>query len=154
MLSIELDKDTYMPGETVKATIKYAFSKPVSARGLEASLVCFERKQVKTRIVMDQYDYRLEHELGVPKSTNIKTETSEEGRTVFSQKKKLSGQDVYTSGQAEASFDIPSDAPATSHEFGHDGKIHVWTLSVKLDIPLAFDKNASKEVFVGGLAQY
>ncbi|MFA5106628.1 MAG: hypothetical protein WC506_06745 [Candidatus Micrarchaeia archaeon] len=154
MMRIELDKDSYMPGETVKATVKYSFSSPVSARKLEASLVCMERKQVKTHTVMDQDDYRIEKELGIPKSTNIKTETSEQSSTAFSQKKELGGQNIYTNGQAEVSFELPQDAPATSHEFGHDGKIHVWTLSVKLDIPMAFDKNASKEVFVGGLLEH
>ncbi len=154
MFDVTLDKDNYMPGDTVKATVKYSFQKPIAARALDATLECQERKMVKTQVVMDQYDYRLEKELGIPKSTNIKTETSEEAKTAYSKSKEISGKGEYLTGEAEVSFDLPQDAPATSHEFGHDGKIFVWTLRVKLDIPMAFDKNASKEVFVGGFSEY
>ncbi|HQT44585.1 MAG TPA: hypothetical protein PLO51_01285 [Candidatus Micrarchaeota archaeon] len=151
MITIEFDKAQYMAGETVTATIRAMFSKPVKARALEARLVCEERKIVKALVAMNQDDYMLEKELGIPKSTNIKTETFEESSIVFTQSAKIGGAAEYSGGEFKAAFKLPDNAQPTSREFGHDGKIHVWKLHVKLDIPFGFDKNASKEVVVAGL---
>ncbi len=153
MITIELDRGSYRGGETVKAKITLSFSKPVNARALEAKLVCLERKIIKTQTIMDHSDYRDEKDLGISRSTHIKTDISEENRTVFSQVKKIGAQAAYTTGEFDVDFTLPANAPATSHEFGHDNKTDVWTLHVKLDIPFALDKNASKEVIVGGLGE-
>ncbi len=151
MITIEFDKAEYAAGETVIATIRATFSKPVKARALVARLACEERKIIKTHVAMTQDDYMQEKDLGIPKSTNIKTETYEESAIVFTQSAKIGGAGVYSGEEFKASFKLPEDAQPTSREFGHDGKIHVWTLHVKLDIPFGFDKNASKDVFVAGL---
>ncbi|MCX6772576.1 MAG: hypothetical protein NTV88_02285 [Candidatus Micrarchaeota archaeon] len=151
MISIALDKSEYMPGDTVRATISLKLKKAVKARGIYVRLVCRERKQVAEQRVMDKYDYDREKELGGFKETHIITQDVEHSRTLFRKENKPAGEGEFLEGEYETTFTLPSDAKPTSHEFGHDKAIHIWTLHVKLDIPLSFDANAEKEVIVGGL---
>jgi hypothetical protein len=50
-------------------------------------------------------------------------------------------------------FTLPGDAAPTSHDFGHDNKMNVWKLKIRLDIPFALDENAEAEIFVEGLGK-
>jgi methionine-rich copper-binding protein CopC len=151
MMRIRLDKGSYWPGEEITATITLDFSKPVKARGLYAKLSCKEREVVEKTEYMTQDDYRRQRELGMQPSSHMKTTTREEEETLFEREVKLSGESEYSSGEYEVKFTLPADAKPTSHEFGHDKKIHVWKLRARLDIPWALDKKAEKEIFVEGL---
>ncbi len=151
MITIALDKPSYSPGETVLATIGIKMKKPARARSLLATLSCEERHRVVEQKVMDNYDFERERELGGFKETHLYQVTSEHSNRLFHDKKVVSGEKEYSSGEYSVSFVIPPGGPPTSREFGHDGKIHVWKLHVKLDLPLAIDENAEKEVFVEGL---
>ena len=152
MISISLDRASYAAGGTIIATISVSGKKPVKARGLSAKLECSERRQVKTEVMLDQYDFNRDEKLGIPYSTNMKVRTDELDSVVFSQEKPVSGEREF-SGEAvfTVQFILPSDAKPTSLEFGHDGAIHAWKLRAKLDIPMALDENAEVDVFVEGL---
>lgn len=151
MMAIELDATSYMPGDTVRARIRVKPDRPVKARGLYAELVCSERRRKVEQRVMDNYDFEREKELGGFKETHMVSQTSEHESTLFRKEIKVAGENDYSDGEFEAVFTLPGNAAPTSHEFGHDNKIHVWKLRAKLDIPLAIDENAETEVFVGGL---
>ncbi len=151
MLSLSLDRNSYAPGETISATISLSLKQPVKARGLFASLACNERSRVQAMRTMTPDEVTRERELGIPHSSDIKTEVHETSGVRFPQEKKIRGEGVFGSGIFKVEFLLPNDAPPTSREFGHDNKIHIWKLRAKLDIPLAPDENAVAEVFVSGL---
>ena len=152
MLSVTLDRASYAAGDTIIATISVRQQKPVKARGLSAELTCTERKQVKTEVVLDKYDFDRDEKLGIPYSSNMRTKTEELDSAVFSEEKSLAGAREFL-GEAifTVQFSLPQDAAPTSREFGHDNAIHFWKLHVKLDIPMAMDEHADAEVFVEGL---
>src|SRR3989339_167231 len=135
-MSVKTDKQSYNPGETVTAAITVNFKKPIKVRGIFAELVCMETHRLKTHVAMDRYDYHLDKELGVEKSTNIRTQVQDIRRTIFSEKKKVAGEGEYATGTFEVQFTLPDDAWATSYEYGHDNKIHKWVLSAKFDVPM------------------
>ncbi|VVB66205.1 Uncharacterised protein [Candidatus Gugararchaeum adminiculabundum] len=151
---ISCDKEKYGAGDEVKVEIGMGLGKQVKARGLYATLVCMERERISNSRVMDQYDYDRQKEMGIVKSTNVYTETREETRERFKQEKKVSGPGFYSEETFKVAFTLPADAPPTSHEFGHDSKITEWKILLKLDIPMAPDKNDEVEVFVTGLGGY
>lgn len=151
MLTIKLDKDAYQPGDTITVTVQVDRDKPTKARGVFISLSCSKRKMEKESRVMDQYDFDREKELGGFKHTHLTSETVEKSSIVFSEEKAASGEQEYTDEIVEASFVLPNSAPPTSHEFGHDNAIYVWTVTAKLDIPLAIDDSTQKEIVVEGL---
>jgi len=152
MISISLDRASYSAGDTISATISVRQQKPLNARSLSATLVCAERKQVKTTVVLDRYDYDRDREMGQPYSSHMETKTEERSRTAFEQSKQACGQHTF-SGEEQfiVQFLLPQDAKPTSYEFGHDGAIYVWKVRAKLDIPMAPDEHAEAEVFVQGL---
>lgn len=151
MIRIETDKRSYWPGEKITATILLDFRKPIKARGLYAGLWCQEKEKRKTTTYLDAYDYRMEKELGIPRSTHMKTVTREEEETLFEKEVRIAGEGEYTKGEFTLNFTLPRDAKPTSYEYGHDSKIHSWKLKVRLDIAMGLDKNAEKEIFVEGL---
>jgi len=151
MMGIELDKAEYFPGETIRAKIRVSMGKPVKARGVYAELLCSERHRVTSHRVMDNYDFEREKEMGGFKETHMVSHVTEHDSMKFRQEKKVAGEGMYANNEFEAVFDLPPNAVPTSHEFGHDNKIRRWKLRVKLDIPLALDDSAEKEIFVGGL---
>jgi hypothetical protein len=91
--------------------------------------------------------------LGIPHTTDIKTEVRERSGNWFFQEKKIAGEQILYKAELSASFQLPHNAMPTSYEFGHDNAIHIWKLRVRVDIPLALDMNAEKEVFVEGLGR-
>lgn len=151
MLTLATDKTGYSAGEEIVATITLSLKKPVNARGIYAVLECQEtHKQQQTR-PMDQYDYDREKELGIPRSTHLRTSTIYHEEVIFRKEVKVAGEGEFNSGEFQARIRLPPDAKPTSREYGHDNKIHVWKLKAKLDIPLALDKGATTEIFVDGL---
>jgi hypothetical protein len=152
MISITLDQASYAAGGVVNATISVRQKKPLKARGLIATLICTQRKQVKTQVVLDKYDFERDREMGQPYSSHMETKTEVRESILFSQEKKICGEREF-SGEENFSvqFSLPANASPTSREFGHDNTIHVWTLRAKLDIPFAIDENAAADVFVEGL---
>ena len=152
MLEIHLHSQSFRPGEPVRATIRLALAKPVKARSLAATLECFEKRRVEVQKVLDQYELDRRKELGIPPAGNMITTTEERSSTIFSREQVISGETDYSRGEYRVSFPLPADAKPTSREFGHDGKIHVWTLRAKLDVPRAIDENAETEVIVSGLS--
>lgn len=151
MLSISLDKPSYSAGEEVKAAIILSLGSEKKARGLFASLICIERKQVKTTVVLDKYEFDRDRELGQPYASHMETRNELREKIFYSREAKISGEGSYSSGEFTVSFTLPQNAPPTSHELGHDNLIHVWKVKAKLDIPLAPDENAEAEVVVEGL---
>ena len=151
MLKIATDRTSYAAGDEIVATITLSLKKPVKARGLFAVLECYESHKVEVTKQLDQYDYDREKELGIPRSTNLKTSTQVHDDIIFRKEVKIAGEKVYGTENFEVKFQLPKDAKPTSKEYGHDNFIHVWKLKVKLDIPLTIDKNAEKEIFVDGL---
>ncbi|MFH1222082.1 MAG: hypothetical protein V1492_03285 [Candidatus Micrarchaeota archaeon] len=151
MISIATNKSSYWPGDEIAASVELVLKKPVKGRGLIAVLECHESHKVEVTKQLDQYDYDREKELGIPRSTHLKTETHFHDEIIFKKEMKLAGERVYGKENFEVKFQLPKDAKPTSKEYGHDKFIHVWKLKVKLDIPLTIDKNAEKEIFVDGL---
>ncbi|MCX6771342.1 MAG: hypothetical protein NTX79_04770 [Candidatus Micrarchaeota archaeon] len=152
MISVSLDRASYAAGDTITATISVSQQKPLSARGLSAALSCTERRQVKTEVQLDKYDFDRDEKLGIPYSSNMATKTEELDSVISSQEKALSGaREFFGEEKFTAQFALPPDAAPTSREFGHDSTIHIWKLRAKLDIPMAMDENAETEVFVEGL---
>jgi len=152
MLSITTDKQQYMPGDIINIEVRFTGNKTIKARSLSATLWCAERKRIQRTRVIDSYDFAREKELGMAPTTNVRTETLEEERTPYERTNELAGSREYNSGETfSGKFIIPGNAPATSHEWGHDNKIDIWKLKAKLDIAWAPDENSEIEIFVGGL---
>ncbi len=150
MISILTDKPSYRFGETIHATIEIKLGKPTKARGVVAELACEEETIHKTTVVIDKYNLDREHELGVPYSGVVKTEEEKNSQTTYDKDIVISGEGTYHNNTIETKIPIPSSGRPTSHEYGHDNRIVVWTLSVKLDIPMWPDEGAEKEVFIEG----
>ena len=144
MLTIALDKPSYSPGDTIRATITLRLNKPVRARALVAKLICSEKGQHKAGFSRD-----LERELGRPYSSRRETGSEVRAKNWFSQEKKVEAGGEYSSGDFPVEFTLPKNAPPSSHDFGHGEFMHAWKLSAKLDIPLALDENGDIEVIVG-----
>ena len=153
MITIRFLKPSYWPGEEVEAEIVLSLRNPVRSRGLYGIVDCVEKKHVVTKKYLDQYDYDRMKELGVTPSTNIQVSHREEQNKLFHREFKISGEREYYKETFPVRLFLPKDAVPTSHDFGHDNKIHVWRLRVRLDIPLAIDKNAEAEIFVEGLGR-
>jgi len=152
MISISLDRAAYAAGDTIIATISVRQAKPLPARSLSATLVCNERKRIKTQVVLDRYDYDRDKEMGQPYSSHMETKTEERARAAFEQEKQICGQHTFSGEETfTVQFTLPQSAAPTSHEFGHDNAIYIWKVRAKLDISFAPDEHAEAEVFVEGL---
>ncbi|MCX6769416.1 MAG: hypothetical protein NT051_01915 [Candidatus Micrarchaeota archaeon] len=151
MLTVQLDQQSYSPGDIISAAIILKLDSEKRARGLFARLVCVEQTLHKTNVVLDKYEYDRDKEMSIPYSSHMETRTETREKTWFSKEIRLVGNGTFASSEYTAVFQLPPGAPPTSHEFGHDGKIHVWKVCAKLDIPLAIDENGEAEVFVEGL---
>ncbi len=150
MISIAFDKGSYCAGETMNVSVHLKMEKPVKARALVVEFACYERRKVKVTRELDEYDFARRRELGLVYTSNVTTEVVEESTRRHYQKKEFTGGE-FSNAVFEAAFSIPADAPPTSLEFGHDGKTFAWKVFAKLDVPLAIDENAEKDVFIEGL---
>ena len=153
MIKINFSKSSYWPGEEVDAEVTVSFGKPIKARGLYAILECMEKKHVVTKRYLDHYDFERMKELGITPSTNISVTHREEQNKIFEKEFQIGGERAYYKENFPLRFSLPKDAAPTSHDFGHDNMIHVWKLKIRLDVPMALDKNAEAEIFVEGLGK-
>lgn len=142
------DKEEYLPGETVNATIRISLGKPVKARGIFAVLYCDEMTKVSVERVMTDFERQQRRELGMFADTHLKKDTDYRHKIVHKQEKKIAGEGEFSSGEYEVSFALAQNAHPTDLEYGHNNKIVQWKLKAKLDIPLAPDLNAEKEIIV------
>ncbi|VVB98622.1 Uncharacterised protein [uncultured archaeon] len=150
-MAIFLNKSEYRAGDEVEATIRLDLGKPTKARGLFATLIGTEQKKTTRTRHIPQAEIEEKRRLGLYTEVPFTQETQIEDRVIFQEEKKVAGEGAFEKGEYNISIRLPPGAPPTSREFGHDNKINVWKLNVKLDIPFAIDVNASHEVFVGGL---
>jgi hypothetical protein len=153
MIKITFSKSSYWPGEEVDAEIFVSLGKPVKARGLYGVVEGIERKHVVTKKYLDHYDYERMKEMGVTPSTNITVSHREEHNKIFHKEFRIAGEKEYSKETFTVKFLLPKDAAPTSHDFGHDNKINIWRLKIRLDIPFALDENAEAEIFVEGLGK-
>jgi len=137
---------TCSAGDRVSATITLTLKKPVHARSLSARLYCVEEKKVEVKREMDPYDYRMDKELGIQRSTNLRTTTSVSQAIPFAETKEISGEKEYESGAYTVEFHIPESAPHS--QYWANGRKVTWRMEAKLDIPMSMDVSSSAEIEV------
>ncbi|MFA5412632.1 MAG: hypothetical protein WC350_04785 [Candidatus Micrarchaeia archaeon] len=133
-------------GGKVSAIIILELKKPVRARSLSARLYCVEQKKVESTREMARDDYRMDRELGVQRSTHLRTTTSVMETVAYAETKEVSGEKEYKSGRYEVEFSIPSSAPGSQPWSG--GRKVTWRMEAKLDIPMSMDVSSSAEIEV------
>jgi hypothetical protein len=133
-------------GGKVSAIIILELKKPLRARALSARLYCVEEKKVESTREMVRDEYRINTELGVPVSTNLRTTTSVSETVAYAETKEISGEKEYKSGRYEVEFKIPDSAPRTQ-EWANGRKV-TWRMEAKLDIPMSMDVSSSEEIEV------
>ncbi len=137
---------TCAAGDRVSATIVLDLKRPVKARSLSARLYCIEQKKVAVSREMDRYDYRLDTELGIPRSTHLRTTTSVSESVVFAETKEISGEKEYNDSSYSVEFRIPESAPHSQH--WANGRKVTWRMEAKLDIPMSMDVSSNAEIQV------
>jgi len=153
MIKITFSKGSYWPGDEVDAEVFVSMDKPRKARGLYGIVDCVERRHVVTKKYLDHYDYERMKEMGVVRSTNVEVSHREEHHKLFHKEFRIAGEREYQKEIFQVKFVLPRDAAPTSHDFGHDNKMNVWRLRIRLDLPMALDENAESEIFVEGLGK-
>jgi|GEM_PF-2969832 hypothetical protein len=149
-IAIETSKQEYLPGESLNARVKFNFKKPVKSRGVHAILHYHEKKKKMTYSSIPPDEIRRMKELGLEVTTTVKmVETMEEKSVIVADKKLYSGE--ISDQLLTFSLNIPERSPATSYVWGHDGRIVVWYLKIKVDISMSPDINDEKEIIIGGL---
>jgi hypothetical protein len=133
-------------GGKVSAIIILELKKPAHARALSARLYCVEEKKVQTTREMITDDYRQNTELGVQRSTHLRTITSVTETVAYAETKEVSGEKEYKSGRYEVEFSIPSSAPSSQPWSG--GRKVTWRMEAKLDIPMSMDVSSREEIEV------
>lgn len=148
---IEPDKKSYHPDEIVKIKIMLKLKELVNANAIYAIVYCYEKKKKEKYVPIPHDEMMRMKELGFHITTNIKRiEEYVEGK-VYNDEIKIAGKGKYLNQIFEAWVRLPPNATRTSYVFGHDNKINVWRVKVKIDIPFAPDINVEKEIFVAGL---
>ncbi len=150
-IEIMLDKDEYAAGDTITATVLLSLGKAVKTRGVFAELVCTEKRKVNITRHIPQSEIEERKKLGLYTEVPFTKEERVEEHVIHREVKRLGEEGGYQQKEFSVKFALPQNAQPTSREFGHDSKIHIWTLRVKLDVPFALDINAEREVFVSGL---
>lgn len=148
---IELDKTSYVADDTVKAKIMLRLSEPINSNGIYATIYCYEKRKIEKYAPIPPDEILRMKELGIPIATHVKKiEETTEGN-VHSEERKIAGKGRYFNQTFEVEFKLPKNAAPTSYALGHDNKISIWRIKVKIDIPFALDISAEKDVFVAGL---
>lgn len=150
-ISVILDKNEYSAGETIEATVELNLSRVVKARAIFAKLTCNEKKKTKHTRHIPRDEIEEKRRLGLYTEVPFTQVEIIESRTIFKDEKKIADNGNYLKEKFTIMFKLPSDAASTSREFGHDNKITIWNLHVKIDIPFAIDITVDKEVFVAEL---
>ncbi|MDD2655770.1 MAG: hypothetical protein PHQ80_03840 [Candidatus ainarchaeum sp.] len=133
-------------GGKASAAITLELKKPVRARSLSARIYCVEEKKVESTREMVRDDYRMDKELGVQRSTHLRTTTSVMETVAYAETKQVSGEKEYWSGKYEVEFSIPDSAPRSQQWSG--GRRVTWRMEAKLDIPMSMDVSSSVEIEV------
>ena len=133
-------------GGKASAIIILELKKPVRARSFSVRLYCVEEKKVVAKREMDPYDYRIDRELGLQRSTNLRTTSSVTETVAFAETKEVSGEKEYRSGRYSVEFSIPDSAPRTQGWM--NGRKVTWRMEAKLDIPMSMDVSSSAEIEV------
>jgi len=123
-------------GGKVSAIIILELKKPVRARALSARLYCVEEKKVEGRREMNRDEYRINRELGLQVSTNLRTLTSVSETVAFAETKEVSGEKEYQSGRYSVEFSIPDSAPRTQGWM--NGRKVTWKPSWTYPCPWTF----------------
>lgn len=131
MLAIMLDKPSYVRGETFTASVQFDSKGSVKCRKFVATLICDEKTNLK--------------EMQIDAKEEVHIERLYELEQVLASDCELSP------GRYKVAIKIPENAPPSDYEYGSDHKIRIWKLHVKLDIPLAPDEHAEKEVHIHGI---
>ncbi|MFA5049420.1 MAG: hypothetical protein WC501_00270 [Candidatus Micrarchaeia archaeon] len=145
-IKISTDKEKYFAGEIIHAEIELKLGAQINARALEINLNCIQTKRIKSMREMDQYDYRLDKEIGIPRSTHLRTIISEKTETIYSEIKKIIANGKFSSEKFNIEFEIPWGAKSTKKNFDYDETKRFWRIDAKLDIPQAMDISASKKI--------
>ncbi|MEW6528887.1 MAG: hypothetical protein AB1391_03290 [Candidatus Micrarchaeota archaeon] len=150
-ISIFLNKSEYNAGDELEATIQFDLDNTVKANGIYAKLMCMEKKKtIHTRHIPHS---EIEERKNLGLYTEVpftQTEVITE-KMIYNEEKKIAGAGNYQKNEFRIMFAIPRNAVPTSIEFGHDNKINIWKLHVKINIPFALDINATHDIFVAGL---
>ena len=125
-LDIDLIKNSFLPGEMVKGTLKLILKKPVNARRFLVSLMGEEWVDVSC---------------GSGKTRRAKKEEI----NIHSEVIQLSGEGLLDFVEKDFEFKIPENAPPTIK--GEEAGLR-WLVHAKLDVPMGRDKNERVEVFV------
>jgi len=125
-LDIDLIKNSFVPGEMVKGTVKLVLKKPVNARRFLVSLIGEEWVDVSC---------------GSGKTRQHKKEEI----NIHSEIIQLSGETLIDFMEKDFEFKIPENAPPTIE--GDEAGLR-WLVHAKLDVPMGRDKNERVEVFV------
>ncbi len=145
-IKISTDYEKYSPGEIINADIELKLAGEIRARTLEISLNCVQTKREKSHREMDQYDYRLDKETGIPRSTNLRTTYYEKIETVYSEKKRINVNGKFSSDSFAIEFEIPYEAKKTKHNYDYDDAKIEWFIFAKMDIPNAMDIHSTKKI--------
>ena len=133
-------------GGKVSAIIILELKNPVLARALSARLYCVEEKKVESRREMNRDEYRINRELGLQVSTNLRTLTSVAETVAYAETKEVSGEKEYRSGRYSVDFTIPDSAPRSQGWM--NGRKVTWRIEAKLDIPMSMDVSSNAEIEV------
>ncbi|MFA6489292.1 MAG: hypothetical protein WCT52_01280 [Candidatus Micrarchaeia archaeon] len=131
MLTINPGKPSFARGQDFVATVKFDAKAPVACRKFTANLVCVEKSNLQSLKLKDKEEVHVEK--------------------LYDLEQALAGDCKLAPGNYYVSIKIPANAPPSDYEFGKDGKIRVWTLYVKLDVPMAPDEQAQQEIKVQGI---
>lgn len=145
-ISISPMNTGYSIGGKVSAIIILELKKPVRARALSARLYCIEEKKVENMREMNRDEYRINRELGLQVSTNLRTVTSVRQTVAYAETKEVSGEKEYRSGRYSVDFTIPASAPRTQGWM--NGRKVTWRMEAKLDIPMSMDVSSNAEIEV------
>ena len=124
--TIDLIKNSFVPGEMVKGTVKLVLKKPVNARRFLVSLIGEEWVDVSC---------------GSGKTRRARKEEI----NIHSEVIQLSGEGLFDFIEKIFEFKIPENAPPTIK--GDEAGLR-WLVHAKLDVPMGRDKNERVELFV------
>ncbi|MEM4348097.1 MAG: hypothetical protein QXN37_00825 [Candidatus Anstonellaceae archaeon] len=149
MSKIKIHTEGYAKrGEKLFLEIELNLPQPLKARKLEVTLNCIQIKKSKTMTEMHVFDRMEEKELGIPHQTHMRERTSIIEKVAYKQTKKLDGERLYESAKYSVDFDIPNNSLPTIKHFDAHGRKVGWFVVAKLDVPLALDIVAKKEIIV------
>jgi hypothetical protein len=152
-IEVSIPKNHFAPGEIISGTVKLTIKKPVTARGVNISLIG-EHIAVRTS--------------GMVSGGHMRSSTHREKRRVYEFKQDLDGEKEYTTG-GDYNFEIPIPAdilgiqggtPEVSGALGMGMKMAQqalggmrtslkWYLRAKLDVPRGLDVKKDAQISIG-----